>query len=57
MLLSHEGGESKEMDRNVVERNQDRMKRNKEAGRSPRELSAKVGDKVKVKLATAGNGP
>ena len=49
MLLSPGGGERKEMDRVLVERNQNRMKRNKEAGRSPRELNAKIGDKVKVK--------
>ena len=35
MLLSPGGGERKEMDRALVERNQDKMERNKEAGRSP----------------------
>ena len=45
MIFSPGGGESKEMDRDLVERNQDMMKRNKEAGKGPRELSAKAGNK------------
>ena len=49
ILLSPGGGERKEMDRDLVERNLDRMKRDKETGKSPRELRPNIDDNVKVK--------
>ena len=48
MLLSPGKGR-KEMDHATVRKRQDAMKRNKEAGRAPREITAIVGDKVRLK--------
>ena len=49
MLLSPGEGKRKEMDHATVRKRQEAMKRNKEAGRSPRKITAIIGDKVRLK--------
>ena len=49
MLLSPGEGGRKEMNQATVRKKQDAMNRNKEAGESPRKITAIVGDKVDSK--------